>query len=242
MQLGINESVNLFSEIQKNIPEKNNSNIVICPSFVSLNEINKIKNNKIKLGGQDVFWEEVGAYTGEISCKMLVEAGAQYVILGHSDRRKYFNETDEIVHYKAKTSLACSMTPVICVGESLLDRKEGRKDHVVISQVTKAISGIDIKGDENVVIAYEPVWVIGSGEAIDASEAEYMHQVIKRTLIDLFSVSVVEKNFKIIYGGSINNDVVVDFLTQPTVDGVLIGGASLKLNEFIGIINKTNEI
>lgn len=244
MQLDLKESVKLFEEIKKAIPKKNNLEIVVCPSFIALSEMNKVNTGvkNVRLGGQDVFWEDVGSYTGEISCKMLKEVGCEYVIIGHSDRRKYFKENDEMVHYKTRIALSSGLIPVICVGESYKERQEGRKEYVIINQVIKAFSGIEFTGREQVIIAYEPIWVIGSGQAIDAKEAEYMHKVIEKTLLDLFSLTIVESNFKIIYGGSIDEKNIKDFLIQPTIDGVLVGGASLKIKSFAGIINEAISI
>lgn len=244
MQLSIEESVNLFNEINSGLPDKNQAEIAVCPNFMALPEINK--NNKadgtIKLGGQDVFWEEVGAYTGEISANILKEANCSYVIIGHSDRRKYFNETDEMVHYKVRAALSAGLIPIVCVGETFKERQEGKKDYTIINQVTKALSGIELKDKGKIIVAYEPVWVIGSGQAINEKEAEYMHQVIKQSLYDLFSVSSVESFFRIIYGGSINESIVKNFLIQPNIDGVLVGGASLNAEKFIAIIKEANNV
>ncbi|MEA2088975.1 MAG: triose-phosphate isomerase [Patescibacteria group bacterium] len=243
MKLNFQESIELFNEIKQNFLEKNQAEIVVCPSYVPLFEINKNNiDRKIKLGGQDVFWEETGAYTGEISCEMLEDVGCEYVIIGHSDRRKYFKETDEMAHYKVKTALKSSLTPILCVGENFQERQENRKDYVIISQITKALSGIDFSGSEKMIIAYEPVWVIGSGQAIKPEDAEYMHQIIKQTLIDIFPIEIVEKCFKIIYGGSINAGVVKNFLIQPNIWGVLVGSDSLNSKKFIDIIREVNTI
>lgn len=244
MRLNFKESIDLFNKIKQDLPEKNQEEIVICPSYIPLSEINKNngEGGQIKLGGQDVFWEETGAYTGEISCEMLKDVGCEYVIIGHSDRRKYFKETDEMAHYKIKTALKSSLIPILCVGENFQERKEGRKDYVIISQITKALSGIDFSGSEKMIIAYEPVWIIGSGRAIKAEEAEYMHKIIKQTLIDIFPMEIVEKCFKIIYGGSINAEVVKSFLIQPNIWGVLVGSDSLDSKKFLNIIKEVNTI
>lgn len=244
MQLNLDGSIKLFNEIKSGLPAKNKVEVAICPNFMALPEINNINGNsgEIKLGGQDVFWEDTGAYTGEISAKMLREVNCSYVIIGHSDRRKYFNESDEMIHYKIRSALNAGLIPIVCVGETFKERQEGKKDYTIINQVTKALSGIDLQGGEKVIVAYEPVWVIGSGQAINAEEAEYMHQVIKQTLFDLFSVSIVESCFKIIYGGSVNENIIKTFLVQPSIDGVLVGGASLSADKFLGIIKEANNI
>lgn len=247
MQLNNTESVGLFKEIKdefNRLKDVANIEVAICPSFTALPDIFKLANDsKIKLGAQNVFWEQVGAYTGEISPEMLKEFGCQYVIIGHSDRRAYLKETDEMVHLKVKAALNGLLYPIICVGETFKERQLGRKDYVVIRQVTQALSGIDIILDSTqLIIAYEPVWVIGSGQAIDSEEAEYMHQVIRQALIDLYPMKVVEKCFRIIYGGSINSQIVKSFLVQPHIDGVLVGGASLNKDEFIDIIKEVSKV
>lgn len=243
MQLNLKESVSLFNDIKQKFSDDEDTEIIICPSYISLPYINKFKGgSKIKLGAQDVFWEDVGAYTGEISCEMLKDVGCNYTIIGHSDRRKYFKESDEMVHYKLKTVLKNSLVPIVCIGETFKERQEGKKEYVVISQISKAMSGIDLLGKEEIIIAYEPIWVIGSGRAINAEEAEYMHQVIKQSLIDIFPVDIVEKCFRIIYGGSINKDNIKTFLVQPNIKGVLVGAASLNADEFFSIINETKRV
>jgi triosephosphate isomerase len=247
MQLNNTESLGLFKELKEKIKELKNTEsveVVVCPSFTALPDIAKIATDtKLKLGAQDVFWEQVGAYTGEISPEMLKECGCTYVIIGHSDRRTYLKETDEMVHLKIRAALNSLLYPIICVGETFKERQLGRKDYVVIRQVTQALSGIDLILDSTqLVIAYEPVWVIGSGQAIDSEEAEYMHQVIKQALFDLYPVKIVENCFRIIYGGSINSQIVKSFMVQPHIDGVLVGGASLNKEEFIGIIKEAIKV
>ncbi len=242
MQLGLKDSIQVFNEIKGGLSEKSKTQVIICPSFISLSEINKLnEGDGIDLGGQDVFWEERGAYTGEVSCSMLQEVGCKYVIIGHSDRRNYFKETNEIIHYKTRVSLGCGLIPIVCVGETYKERQEGRKEYVIVEQIVKALSGIDVR-DGRIIVAYEPIWVIGSGQAIDPKEAEYMHSVIKKALIDIFSLSIVEKNFKIIYGGSINKDLISGFMEKQGIDGVLVGGASLKAQDFLAIIDEINSI
>lgn len=247
MQLNNVEGLNLFKGLKeetKKLKNAENVEIVVCPSFTALPDIAQIAiDTKIKLGAQNVFWEQIGAYTGEISPEMLKECNCKYVIIGHSDRRIYLKETDEMVHLKIKAALNSLLYPIICVGETFKERQLGRKDYVVIRQVTQALSGIDLILDSTqLIIAYEPVWVIGSGQAIDSEEAEYMHQVIKQALFDLYPVKIVENCFRIIYGGSINSRIVKSFMVQPHIDGVLVGGASLNKEEFIGIIKEVVKI
>ena len=242
MNLSLEESVTLVKAIDERIEKLKELELVICPSFVFLDRIGQFlsnKKSKIKLGAQDIFWEEKGAYTGEISGKMLKEMGCEYVIIGHSERRGYLNETDEMVHQKVKTALDERLIPIICVGESFRERRSGQKDYVVIKQVNYALKGIEVVGSQKIIIAYEPVWVIGSGQAVKPEEAEYTHQVIRQALLDLYSPDLIEKNFRIIYGGSVDGKNIKSFLQREMVDGVLVGGASIKVETFIALVNKS---
>ncbi len=235
MKLGVSESIELAKKISKEKFLK--AEVVLCPSFTSLSETGKIlNNNEIKLGAQDCFWESDGAYTGEVSAKQLKELGCEFVILGHSERRQYLNETDEMIHQKVKMALSARLIPIICVGETFLQRQEGAKDYILIQQTTKALEGIDLNLDQKIIIAYEPVWVIGSGQAIKPSEAEDTHQVIRQSLFDIFPSLMVENNFRIIYGGSVDSGNVRKFVELENTSGVLVGGASLKAEGFISLV------
>lgn len=252
MSLGKEESLDLTRKILKELEIRNQESeaeIVLCPSFIVLSDLqkllSKIRNSKFKiqLGAQDVFWETKEAFTGEVSATMLKKVGCKYVIIGHSERREHLKETDEMIHKKIKASLEEDLIPILCVGESFEERQNGQKDIRIITQVTKALEGIKIKPRQNLIIAYEPIWVIGSGQAVEPEEAEHTNQVIKQTLIDLFDLKTVQENFRIIYGGSVDSRTVKDFIDQPNVDGVLVGGASLNAGEFLKIITQiyTNE-
>ena len=235
MKLGTNEAVNLAKEIKKGTNQENE--IVICPSFVSISEVGEIlKGSQIKLGAQDCFWESEGAYTGEVSAKQLRELGCEFVILGHSERRQYLKETDEVIHSKIRLALNFDLVPILCVGETFEQRQEGAKDYVLIQQVTKALEGIEIDSAKQLIIAYEPVWVIGSGQAIDPAEAAAAHQVIFQCLFDLFPSQLVKSNLRIIYGVSVDESNISNFVSLENTDGVLVGGASLKAKNFLAII------
>lgn len=241
MNLGLKETIELTKKITGDLKSfKGNTDIAICPSFTALAEVSKIlKKSKIQLGAQDVFWEEKGAYTSNISAAMLKEIGCKYVIIGHSERRQYLHETDRMVHQKVKCVLEENLIPIICVGETFEERQQGNKDYTIIKQVSGALKGITLLKDQEIIIAYEPVWVIGSGQAVDPKEAEYTNQVIRRTLIDLFfPVEMLGKSIRIIYGGSVDSKVINEFVGEHTVDGVLVGGASLKEKEFVEMIKK----
>jgi len=237
MKLGLKESVQLATAIKKKIKKKQNVEVGICPSFSSLYAVAAVvSGSNIILGAQDIFWEEEGAFTGEISPLMLEELGCETVIIGHSERRQYLGETDEMVHKKTRIALEHKLMPIVCVGENLEEREGQKTDYIIINQVTKALGGIDINEDDQLVVAYEPVWVIGSGQAINPTDAEHVHRVIRQTLVDLFPKEVVAKNFRIIYGGSVDSNNVASFTDNDLINGFLVGGASLKADEFLNII------
>lgn len=234
MKLTLAETLNLAKGMKTKLSELKKGTIVICPNFISLIDVNKIlKGGKIKLGAQNVFWEEKGAYTGEVSPEQLVEAGCDYVIVGHSERRKYLLENYEIIHQKLKAVLNIdNLIPIVCIGENTDERKTDRRDFVLVDQLHQALGGIDIVGDQQIIIAYEPIWAIGSGIAIEPSEAEYAHKIIKLTLKDIFGLQIASNNFSIIYGGSIDGNNVKSFADIENIDGLLVGGASIDANEF----------
>lgn len=239
MKLGFSDSLDLAKSVRK---IKSKVEVVVCPSFPSLIEVgNSLKGSQIKLGAQDCFWEAEGAYTGEVSAIQLRQAGCDYVILGHSERRKYLNETNEMIHQKIKLALSASLIPIVCVGETFEQRQNGATDYVLIEQTTKALEGIQLGVDKKVIIAYEPVWVIGTGQAISPNEAENAHQVIRQSLFDIFSPTLVKNNFWVIYGGSVDSNNVSDFVSLENTSGVLVGNASLKFNEFTAIIKNTEK-
>ncbi|MBU4257189.1 triose-phosphate isomerase [Patescibacteria group bacterium] len=234
MKLTLAETLNLAKNMKAKLSELKKGTIVICPNFISLADVNKIlKGSNIRVGAQNVFWEEKGAYTGEISPDLLVEAGCDYVIVGHSERRKYLLENYEIIHQKLKAVLNIdNLIPIVCIGENTDERKIDRRDFVLVDQLHQALGGIDIVGDQQIIIAYEPIWAIGSGIAIEPSEAEYAHKIIKLTLKDIFGLQIASNNFSIIYGGSIDGKNVKSFADIENIDGLLVGGASIDANEF----------
>lgn len=239
MKKGVAESIALAKDIVEKFQnfKEDGREIAICPSTVALTEVAKVlKKSKIKLGAQNVFWEDRGAYTGEVSPQMLLEAGCQYVIIGHSERRKYLLENYSMIHQKVREVLnTASLIPVVCIGEENEDRKTDRRDFVLLSQLQQALGGIDIVGKQKIVIAYEPVWAIGSGTAIEPSEAKYAHKIIKLALDDMFGMQLVEKSFQIVYGGSVTSKNVKSFSNLENMDGLLVGGASLDAEEFYKI-------
>ncbi|MGD2065378.1 MAG: triose-phosphate isomerase, partial [Dehalococcoidia bacterium] len=194
---------------------------VICPPFVSLVAINMmLQNSSLKMGAQNMHFETEGAYTGEISPLMLSEL-CEFVILGHSERRWYFGETDEIVNKKVKAALANKLQPILCVGERLEDNEAGKTEEVVNRQVTAALNGINPV--YNLVVAYEPVWAIGTGKAASGEQSEATIRFIREVLVKLWNKSIAQ-DLRILYGGSVTSANIVEFISHPEIDGALIGG------------------
>lgn len=234
MKLSLFETTDLARKVKNVFQDISDSNIVLAPNFMSLMEVGRIlEDTDIKLCAQDVFWEDRGAFTGEISPRMLVEAGCQYVIIGHSERREFLKENYEIINKKTKAVLATpELTPILCIGENWDERKTDRRDFILFDQLQQGLADINIEKDEEIIIAYEPIWAIGSGAAIEPTEAEYAHKIVKITLTDMFGEKVVNNNFRLIYGGSINSKNVSSFINLENIDGLLVGGASLDEKEF----------
>ena len=234
MKLNLAETLQLAKEIKIKFQDFNKGGVVVCPSPIALSSVKKIlKGGSVKLGAQNVFWEEKGAYTGEVSAEQLAEAGCGYVIIGHSERRKYLLENYEMIHLKLKTVINMdNLIPIVCIGENGDERKTNRRDFVLIDQLHQALGGINILSDQKIIIAYEPIWAIGSGVAIEPAEAEYAHKIIKLTLNDMFGIEKANNNFDVIYGGSIDSKNVKSFANIESIDGLLVGGASLNAGEF----------
>ena len=216
--------------------------VVIAPVFTSLNQVHSVAcdcgcgGNKISVAGQNCHWETSGAYTGEISVEMLKDAGCDYIIIGHSERRQYFSETDEMINKKAKAILAGGLIPIICCGETLEQREAGSTDVHIASQIRAALAGISSEDVAKSVIAYEPIWAIGTGKTATADQAEEIHAYIRSCVADKYGKEVAE-NTSILYGGSCKASNAPELFAKPDIDGGLIGGASLKVEDFCGIIN-----
>ena len=230
----------LFDQLKDLVNER--VDIILCPSFTALSSINallqKFGRGIFKLGAQNVFWEEKGAFTGEISAKMLEEVGCKYAIVGHSERRQNLLETDEMVNKKVKVVLKSNLTPIVCVGETFDERQKGIRDVVVARQTGKALENVELFGTKKIIIAYEPVWVIGTGQAVEPKDAEHSHRIIREALRELFPADVVERHFNIVYGGSVDSANIKSFIDQEHIDGVLVGGAALKADEFVKMIKQ----
>ena len=213
-----------------------NAEVIVCPPYTSLATAQQLLvNSSIKLGAQDVSLYDNGAYTGEVSVSMLKSVGCSYVIVGHSERRQYHHETNEIINQKAKKVLAGGMLPIICVGETLEEREKNITDQVLTTQVKGVLAGLSAVDVERSIVAYEPVWAIGTGKTATKDQAEEAHKVIRTVNTQLYSTAVSEK-VVIQYGGSVKGDNAKELLSQPNIDGALVGGACLKADSFASII------
>ncbi|MEG1608914.1 MAG: triose-phosphate isomerase [Clostridia bacterium] len=211
--------------------------VVVCVPYTNIaTAAELIKGTNIKLGAENVHWAEKGAFTGEISAKMLVELGVEYVIIGHSERRQYFGETDQTVNARAKAALAAGLKPIICVGETLEERESGKVESVLVRQTTEAFKDIDKSAMDKVVIAYEPIWAIGTGKTATNQEANDTIAIIRNTMANLYCPTCVEEKLRIQYGGSMNPKNAADLMAMPQIDGGLIGGASLKAVDFSQVV------
>ncbi|MGB9813650.1 MAG: triose-phosphate isomerase [Thermovenabulum sp.] len=224
--------LNKFIQLAENLKEVE---IVIFPPFTSLWEGHKkVKGTNVKIGAQNMHWEEKGAFTGEISPTMLSEIPCEYVIIGHSERRQYFAETDETVNKKVKAALKYGIKPVICVGESLKEREENITLIVVKSQVQKALKDIELFTGEEIVFAYEPIWAIGTGKVATPKDAQEVISSIRREIENLYGEKIA-KNIRILYGGSVKPDNIKELMKEEDIDGVLVGGASIDPESFYKI-------
>ena len=213
--------------------------VVICPVFTALRDVYEvIKDSPIKLGAQDLYWESEGAFTGEVSGPILKDAGCSFVIIGHSERRKYFAEANESVNKKIKAALSCGLTPIVCVGETLKERKSNKTLNVVEDHIKGALEGIDEQNARCIVIAYEPVWAIGTGVNATPKQAEEVHNYIRGLFREIYSNDVSDK-LLILYGGSVKPSNIEDLMKEEDIDGALVGGASLEADSFIQIVNKS---
>jgi len=230
------EAVDLVGDLKEMLADVGDVEVVVCPPFTALDAVREaLRGSNIELGAQNMYWEEEGAFTGEISPLMLRNLGCTYVILGHSERRTYFGETDEGVNRKVKSALANGLLPIICVGETLEQRDAGKTEEVVVRQTKAALSGVKTNGAERIVIAYEPVWAIGTGRNASADEANRVIHLIRQSVAEVFNERIAQE-VRIQYGGSVKPQNIADFLGQPDIDGALVGGASLDAASFAAIV------
>lgn len=232
MNKTISETKEFISSFIPAVKDVTDVDIVIAPPFTSLSvAAEKLKNTNIMLAAQDVFYEEKGAYTGEVSPLMLVEAGCKYVLIGHSERRQYFNETDEIINKKIKAAKKAGLKIIFCIGESLKEREEGKTFDVLRENIEKGLHETDV---EDIVIAYEPIWAIGTGKTATTQEIEEAHSYIRERLNAAYGDK--HDGVRILYGGSVTADNIDSLMACNDVDGVLVGGASLRVDSFVRIV------
>jgi triosephosphate isomerase len=231
----IAESVALARAVKDATAGLKTGEVVVAPPFTALQSVREIlMGSAVALAAQNMYFEDKGAYTGEVSPLMLKDAGCTYVIIGHSERRKYFNESDETINLKAKKALSAGLKPIICVGETDGERNKGVTEAVVSRQVRGALAGIEKL--DNIVIAYEPVWAIGTGVVASPAQAEDVHDFIRRLLVEMHGCMAAD--VRILYGGSVTKDNIAELIAMEDIDGALVGGASLKADGFLGIISR----
>ena len=232
----IEEAVKLVEELKPLVKDAD-CEVVVCPTFVCLSEVKKaIVGSNIKLGAQNMYFEEKGAFTGEISPGMLQALGTDYVVIGHSERRQYFNETDETVNKKIKAALSHNIVPILCVGESLHERENEITEEVIGRQIKLDLAGLTGSEVEGIVIAYEPIWAIGTGKTATSEQANETIGYIRSIIEKLYGKEVSEK-VRIQYGGSVKASTIKEQMSMTHIDGALVGGASLKAEEFAAIVN-----
>jgi len=239
MNTTISEATELVKAMRDELDKIGNVEKVICPPFVSLAPVGElIKGSSVKLGAQNMYFAEKGAYTGEISPLMLVSL-CEFVIIGHSERRQYFNETGEIVNKKVAAALKVGLMPVLCIGERLEENEAGKTEEVVTEQLRSSLA--DINNPNGLIIAYEPIWAIGTGKAATGEQANRTISFIRRNVFKLYDDEIAQE-MRILYGGSVTAANATEFMQQPEIDGALVGGASLKAAEFLSIVTQTSEI
>lgn len=236
MNTGVEEAKALVEDLKGRVSDVENVEMVVCPPFISLTTVrDALEGSKISLGAQNIYWEKSGAFTGEISGTMLTSAGCTYVIIGHSERRAYFNETDETVNKRIFAALEEGLKPIVCVGETLEEREKEITFDVIKRQIVEGLKGLSTEQMKAVVIAYEPVWAIGTGKTATPAQAQEVHAFIRKTLVEAFDDATAEAT-RIQYGGSVKPDNVSELMGQTDIDGALVGGASLKADSFEKII------
>ncbi|MGQ0506934.1 MAG: triose-phosphate isomerase [Myxococcaceae bacterium] len=236
MNKTVGEAISLVRELREQLSGVRGAEIVVAPPFTALHAVAKVlEDSNIHVAAQNCHWESSGAFTGEVSAPMLKELGCAYVILGHSERRQYFGETDEIVNKRVHAVLRAGLRPIVCVGETLAEREGGKTLDIVARQVKGGLAGINAQDMQHCVLAYEPVWAIGTGKVATSDQAQEVHAHLREQLRTLFDRDTAAK-VRIQYGGSMKPDNAGELLGKPDVDGGLIGGASLKAADFVAIV------
>ncbi|MFH1644853.1 MAG: triose-phosphate isomerase [Candidatus Omnitrophota bacterium] len=232
----LKETVSLVDGLKRELVDIEAVDIVVCPVYLYMSIVKDLVYDlNIKIGAQNVYWEEKGAFTGEVSPQMLKDVGCEYVIIGHSERRQFFGETNETVNKKVKASLAAGLKPIICVGEMLDERESGKAFDVIKDHITGALIGLTQEDMDSIIIAYEPVWAIGTGKTATPEQAQEVHKYIRGLVKGLFGEEIASKT-RIQYGGSVKPENVKELIAQADIDGALVGGASLKIDSFSAIV------
>ena len=227
------EARDLAGAIVRGVSPQTRAEVVLAPPYTALAAVAaELAGSPVNLAAQDTFWEEKGAFTGAIAPGMLADVGCTYVIVGHSERRQFFGDTDESVNRKVKAVLQAGLRPIMCVGETLAEREAGRTFAVVETQVLEGLAGFPVSARERLVLAYEPVWAIGTGKTATPQQAQEVHHLIRNLLSEVLGTAAI----RILYGGSVTPDNAATLLAEPDLDGALVGGASLKAASFLAII------
>jgi triosephosphate isomerase len=235
MNKTIAESVSFVSMLKAAVSDVKDVDVLVCPTFICANAVyNEVKGSNINVGAQDLFWEEKGAFTGEVSASMLKDAGCSYVLVGHSERRQHFGEVDKTVNKKVKAALLNDIVPILCVGETLREREENAIFKVIEKQVKESLSDLSQEGASRLAIAYEPVWAIGTGRTATPQQAQEVHTFIREIYSQLYKDAA--SKVRILYGGSVKPDNVSELMKQSDIDGGLVGGASLEVESFVKLV------
>ncbi len=236
MNTVLDDAKALVQELKGLVSDVQDVEVVVCPPFISLGAVQEIiKESNIQLGAQNVYWEKSGAFTAEVSAPMLKSVGCTYAIIGHSERRSYFGETDETVNKRTFAALEEGLKPIVCVGETLEERESDKTFDVIEQQITGGLVNLTQEQMASIVIAYEPVWAIGTGKTATKEQAQEVHAFIRKLLAELFGEATAEAT-RIQYGGSVKAENATELMAQPDIDGALVGGASLKAASFEGIV------
>lgn len=235
MNCTIPDALELVKRLKMMMSEVKGREIVVAPPFTALSSVSKaLVGSNMTMAAQNLYWEDKGAFTGEVSAEMLLDAGCDYVIIGHSERRQLFAETDEGVNRKVLLALSSELIPIICVGETLAEREGGETIPVIERQLTTCLRNVIISDPEDLVIAYEPVWAIGTGKTATPGQAQDVHSYIRELLKKIFNDAA--DDIRILYGGSVKPENIDELMTEPDIDGALVGGASLKADSFARIV------
>ncbi len=238
----IKESIELVTLLKRGLRDTQSVDIVVCPPYTALSDVSEaLLDTEIRVGGQNLYWEEKGAFTGEVSAALLKDAGATYVIIGHSERRQFFHETHETVNRKTKAALKAGLTPITCVGETLAEREKDMTFKILEGQLAGAFTDFSASDAQKVVLAYEPVWAIGTGKVATPQQAQEVHAFVRGWLVKRFGQDTAN-SIRIQYGGSVKPDNIAELMREEDIDGALIGGASLDAQSFVDIIKNTQAV